>query len=125
MHLGTRNICVPTGHRSESRPGGEIHAGEAERGRDERSRLRPVGTKRLAVFVKFGVIAPLPQLARTFFTVSTSTPRRSGERFEIWGERHNRADVQIAVRQTIESLADAEGERVVNGRVTKGALDAR
>src|SRR2546430_8154925 len=39
-------------------------------------------------------------------------------------ERHDRADVQVAVRPAVEAPADAGGERVVDGRVTEGALEA-
>src|SRR6266508_3896387 len=47
-----------------------------------------------------------------------------GERLEVRRERHDRADVQIAVGPAVQPLADAWRERVVDGRVTKRALDA-
>ena len=42
VHLGSRDIGIPVGDRSQACPGAEVHAGEAKRGRDERSRLLPV-----------------------------------------------------------------------------------
>jgi hypothetical protein len=47
-----------------------------------------------------------------------------GERLEVRRKRHDRADVQIAVGPAVEPLTDAGRERVVDGRVTKRALDA-
>jgi hypothetical protein len=46
------------------------------------------------------------------------------ERLEIRGNRHDRAHVQVAVAPTVEPLADAGRERVIDGGMTQRALDA-
>jgi hypothetical protein len=45
-------------------------------------------------------------------------------RLEVRGQRHDGADVQVLGGPAVEPAADAGGERVVDGGVTQGALDA-
>ena len=111
MHLGTRDVGIPVGDRSAAGPGGEVHAGEAERGRDERPCLLSVGAKGLAILVEFGVVAARSPARENLFYGLDINAEEVGERLEIWCQRHDRADVQIAVGPTVEPLTNAGRER--------------
>ena len=124
VHLGSRDIGVPIGDRSEAGPGGEVHAGQAERGRDERSRLLAVGAKGLAVLVELRVVAARAPAGENLLHGFDIDAKEVGEWLEVRCQRHDRADVKIAVGPTIEPLANSRRERVVDGRMAKRALDA-
>ena len=124
MHLGPCDVSIPVGKRSEAGPGGQIYARQAEGGRDERSRLLPVGAKGLAVFVQLRVVATWPPTGEHLLHGLDIDTEEVGERLKVRCQRYDRADVQIAVGPTVEPLTDTRRERVVDGRVTKRALDA-
>src|SRR5690242_11180307 len=42
-----------------------------------------------------------------------------GDRLQVGGESHNRANVQIAIGPAVQTVANAGSERVINGGVTK------
>src|SRR5262249_53766230 len=45
-------------------------------------------------------------------------------RLEVRRRRHDRADVEVAVRQTVDPDTDARGDRIVDGAVADRALDS-
>src|SRR5882724_3410128 len=102
----------------------QIHAGEAESGRDQRPGLLAVGTKGFAVFVQFRIEAAGPPAGENLFHGRDVNPQEVGERLEVGRKRHDRADVEIAVSPAVKSLADSRSERAVDGRVAQGTLDA-
>ena len=93
VHLCARNVGVPVGDRPEAGPGGQVHTGQAERGRDERSRLLSVGVKGLAVFVQFRVVATGPSAGENLLYGVDIDAKEVSERLEVRCQRHDSADV--------------------------------
>src|SRR5262245_40514067 len=102
----------------------QIHSGQSERGRNECSGLFAVRTKGLAVLVQFRVEAAGPPAREDLFDSVDVNTEEIGERLEVWGKRHDRADVQIPIGPAVEAAADAWRKRIVDGRVAECALDA-
>jgi hypothetical protein len=124
VHLGLRYVGIPVGHGPEAGPGAEVHAGEAERRRNERARLLSVRAEGLAILVEDRVVAARSPAREHLLHGGLVDPEEVGERLEIGGERDDGADVQVAVGPAVQALADAGGERVVDVRVAERALDA-
>src|SRR5437667_7854339 len=124
VHLGRANVRVPVGDRAEPGPRVQVDAREAEGRWNERPGLLAVRPERLPVLVKLGVEAARPPACEHRLDGREIDAKEIGERFEVWRERHDRADVQVAVRPAVEAPTDAGGEGVVDGRMTEGALDA-
>src|SRR5438876_1200107 len=124
VHLGRANVRVPVGDRAEPGPRVQVDAREAEGRWNERPGLLAIRPERLPVLVKLGVEAARPPACEHRLDGREIDAKEIGERFEVWRERHDRADVQVAVRPAVEAPTDAGGEGVVDGRMTEGALDA-
>ncbi len=124
VHLGPCDVGIPVGDRSESGPSGEVYAGQAERGRDEGAGPLAVGTKGLAILVELGVVAAWAPAGENLLHGHDIDAEEIGEWLEVRCQRHDRADVEIAVGPVVEPLTNARRERVVDGRMTKRALDA-
>ena len=107
VHLGHPDVGVPVGDRSEAGPGGEVHAGQAERRRDQRSRLLAVGAKGLAILVQKRVVAARSPAGEHLLHGFDVDAKEIGERLEVRRQRHDRADIQIAVGPAVEPLANA------------------
>src|SRR5438552_3391087 len=124
VHLGRANVRVPVGDRAEPSPRVQVDAREAEGRWEKRSGLLPIRPERLPVLVKLCVEAARPPAREHCFDRREIDAQEIGEGFEVRRERHDGADVQVAVRPAVEAPADAGGERVVDGRVTESALEA-
>src|SRR5439155_1031674 len=124
VHLGRANVRVPVGDRAEPSPRVQVDAREAEGRWEKRSGLLPIRPERLPVLVKLCVEAARPPAREHCFDRREIDTKEIGAGFEVRRERHDRADVQVAVRPAVEAPADAGGARVVDGRVTEGALEA-
>ena len=98
------------GDRSEAGPGGEVHAGQSERGRDQRSRLLPVGAKGLAILVQLRVVAAWPPAGEHLLHGLDIDTEEVSERLEVRCQRNDRADVQIAVGPAVEPLTNSRRE---------------
>ena len=95
---------------SQAGPSGEVHAGQSERGRDERSRLLPVGAKGLAILVQLRVVAAWPPAGEHLLHGFDIDAKEVSEWLEVRSQRYDGADVQIAVGPTIEPLANSRRE---------------
>ncbi|TMH58338.1 MAG: hypothetical protein E6H62_01385 [Betaproteobacteria bacterium] len=102
----------------------EVHACEAERGRNQGARLPAVRTQGLAVLVELGVEAPgAPAVQHRLYRGHIDS-QQVGDRGEVGSERNDESDVQVAVGPAVEAPADPGREGVVDGRVAKRALNA-
>src|SRR3989441_4502791 len=119
-----RSVRVPVGDRAEPGPRVQVDAREAEGRWDQRPGLLPIRPERLPVLVELCVEAARPPAREHRLDGREIDAKEIGEGFEAWRERHDRADVQVAVRPTVEAPADPGGECVIDGRVAEGALDA-
>ena len=123
LHLEHGDECIPMGDRAPAGVGMEVHAREAERRRDQRRGAAPVRLERLAIEQQLRVeLAGPPTLEHVahgrFVDAEQLRERRDARR-----ERHDGADVQVAVRPAVAPSADAGRERVVDGAVAKSARD--
>src|SRR6266705_3628259 len=125
VHLRHGDVGVPVRHRAEARPRVEVHAGEAERGRNQRARLPAVRTEGFAVLVELGVEAPGAPAVQYRLYRSLIDLQQLGDRGEVGSERNDESDVQVAVGPAVEALADSGRKGVVDGRVAQRALDAQ
>jgi hypothetical protein len=106
------------------RPGVEVHAEEAEGGRDERRRRLSVGTKSLSVQEDLCVElagSPAVQDLPERRVVDAEKRRDHGE---VGRERDDRPDVQVAVRPAVAPASDPGSEGVVHGGMAEAALNA-
>src|SRR4029077_12401282 len=80
--------------------------------------------KGLAILVQLGVVATWSPAGENLLHRCDVDAEQIGERFEVRRQSYDRADVEIAVGPAVEPLANAGRKRIVDGRVTKRALDA-
>ena len=97
----------------------EVHSAKPKAGGISVPACLPLGRNALPSLSSSASKRPGPQLARTFFTVSTSTPRRSVNGLRFGRKGDDCANVQIAVSPAVEPPSDSRCERVVHGRVTR------
>src|SRR2546425_270812 len=104
VHLGRANVRVPVGDRAEPGPRVQVDAREAEGRWDQRPGLLPIRPERLPVLVELCVEAARPPAREHRLDGREIDAKEIGEGFEAWRERHDRADVQVAVRPTDEAV---------------------
>src|SRR5712692_8392558 len=102
----------------------KVYAGEAERGRDQRARLPSVGPEGLAVLVELGVEAARAPAIEHLLHRCDIHSEKIGEGLEVRGERDDDTDIQVAVGPAVQSFPDAGRERIIDGRMAEGALNA-
>src|SRR6185295_12246774 len=118
------DVGVPVRHRTEAGPGVEVYARQAERRRNQRARLPAVGPEGLAVLVQDGVEAPGTPAREHFLDGRLVDAEKIGEGLEVWSEREDDADVEVAIGPAIQALADARRKGIVDLRVAQRALRA-
>src|SRR3989449_9161975 len=91
--------------------------------RSERAGLLAVGAERLPVLVELRVEAPRPPAREHLLHRGHVDSEQIGEGLEVWRGRYDGADVEVAIRPSVQPPTDARGERVVHGRVAECALD--
>ena len=101
----------------------EIDAGQAERRRDECRRSFPVRAQTFTVEEKFRVELSRASGSNHLPYGRFVHPEQHCHSAQIGREVDYRSHVQVAVRPSIQSMTDSRGERVVNGSMTKSALD--
>ncbi len=125
VHLENRDEGIPIGNASPARVGVQVHAGQAERGGNERRGGLAVGPERLAVQEQLGVELPRAPAGEHLVAHRLLVhPEERGDGRQVGREPDDRADVQVAVRPAIQPVTDARRERVVHRRMAEGALDA-
>ena len=124
MYLGDPDVSVPVSDRPGAGRGSKIDAGQAERRRDQRSSLLAVGAKGLSILIEECVVSPRPPTGENLLHGCDIDAEQVGERLQVRRQRHDRADIEVAVGPTVKPLADAGRERVIDRRVTERALDA-
>jgi len=102
----------------------QIDPGEAERGRNQdrgRSSIRPKG---LAVQRQFRVkMRGSPTLKDRPYGCLIHA-QQVGERFEIRGQRYDRAHIEVTIRPAIETVSNARRQGIIYRRVAQRALDS-
>ena len=96
---------------------------QAERRRNQRGGGLAVGTERLAVECELGVELARPPACEHLANGRLVDPQQVDVGLQGRGQRHDGADVQIAVGPPVEPAADAGREGVVHMRMAERALD--
>ena len=107
-----------------ARPRMLIDPRQAERRRDQRGGGLAVGTERLAIEGELGVELARPPACEHLANRRLVDAQQVDVGLQGRGERHDGADVQIAVGPAVEPTADAGREGVVDVRMAERALDA-
>ena len=93
----------------------QVYAGEPEGGGQKcRGRLS-VGPERLAIDVELGVKLARPPAREHLAYRRLVHAQKLHERRQVGRERHDGADVQVAIRPAVKALPDSRRERVVDG----------
>src|SRR5687767_1046661 len=96
----------------------EIDACQSERGRDQRRCRLAVGSEADAVLVELRVVLPRAPCEENLAQVGL----RDTELLRVLGQSRrdldDRADIEVAVRPTVEAAPDAAHERIIDGGVT-------
>src|SRR6185503_12086449 len=98
-------------------PGVQVHPRQSECGRNQRARLPAIGPEGLAVLVQDGVKTPGPPAREHFLDGRLVDAEKIGEGLEVWSERQDEADVEVAIGPAVQALADAGRERVIHLRM--------
>jgi len=101
-----------------------VHAGEAVGRRIERRRRLAVRAERLAVEIELGVVLARPPALQHLAHGGVVDLQELRKGAEIRRKRHDRADVEIAVRPAVEPATDALAQRIVDSGVAERAGDA-
>ncbi len=124
VHLEIGDEGVPVRDTAPARPGVQIDACQAERGRDERRGGAAVGLKGLAVERQLGVELPRAPAVEDRAHGGLVDAQEIDERLHAGSQRDDRADVQVAVRPAVEASTDARRQLVVDRGMAQRALDA-
>src|SRR5581483_5521703 len=120
--LGHGDVSVPLRDRARPGPSVQVHPGEAEGRRNQRARPSSIRPQALAVLVEPRVVAARTPAGEHFLHRGLVDLEKIGEGLEVWSERDDEADVEIAIGPAVQALADARCEGVVHLRMAKGAL---
>lgn len=108
----------------------QVDPGESEGGRNKSSSRLAIGTERFAIENEFGVkLSRSPAVEHGAYRSVIDT-KKATECTEVRSQSNNRTDVEVAIRPTIEPLADdarrkaRSAKRLIDRRVTEGALNA-
>ena len=93
----------------------EVHAREAESGRNERARLLPVGPEGLSVLVELGVVAAGTPAAEHLLHRRDVDAQEIAERLQVRGQRDDGADVQVSGGPAVQAFPDARSEGIIDG----------
>ena len=107
VHLEVRDERVPVRDRAPAGVRVEVHAGQPERGRDQRTAaVLPSGRKPLPSRNSSASNLPGPQRGEHLLDRRLVDLQQVGERLHVRRQRHDRADVEVAVRPAVEALSD-------------------
>src|SRR5262249_43703154 len=98
---------VPVRNGSKACPRMQVDACQPECGRYQGASLLAIGSKGFPILVHHSVEAPRPPAGERLLERDGMGAQRIRERLEIRRQRHNRADVEIAVCPSVETLTDA------------------
>jgi hypothetical protein len=101
-----------------------VDAREPERRRQQRRGRTSVGTECLTVEEELGIELPWAPTAEHSTHGGLIGFQQVGYGREIWGERDDGADVEVAIGPAIEPPADARRHGIVDSGVAQRALDA-
>ena len=87
----------------------QVHSCEAVGGRDQDRRRRSVRPKSLPVHEEFGIEFSRPPGQQHFPYRSLLHTQQLRRRAQVWRQIDYRADIQIAVRPSIQSMSDVAG----------------
>src|SRR5579871_842708 len=124
MHFGGTHICVPVSHRSESGPGVKVDASQAVGWGDQCAGTLSIRSEGLPILIEFSVKATRTPTCQDFFERYNIDAQQIGKGFRVGSERHDRPNVEVAIRPTIQPMSYARCEGVVYRRVAKSTLNA-
>src|SRR6476646_5746679 len=124
MHFGGAHICVPVGHRPESGPGVKVYASQAVGWRDQCAGPLSVRSEGLPILIEFGIKATRTPTCQDFLERCNIDAQQIGKSFWVGSERHDRPNVEVAIRPAIQPVSYARCEGIVDRRVTKSTLNA-
>src|SRR5437588_5527844 len=133
VHLEVGHERVPVGHRAPvARPRVRVDTCQPEGIRNQGGRVAPARAERLAVHEQLGIESARPPAHQNLLYGRYVDLPAGGQAFvqqvdhwlQVGRESDDGADVEVLVGPAVETMADARGERVVDGRVAQRAGDA-